>query len=55
MDYHQCPFCKELDFDLIGLKLHLMGRCEAYFNTPTSDKKLEVDAEEMKVPSVQPG
>ncbi len=27
----QCPFCEERDFDLIGLKLHLMnGHCKKY-------------------------
>ena len=29
-----CPFCKEDDFDLIGLKMHLgNGWCEKYRNT----------------------
>lgn len=29
-----CPFCKEDDFDLIGLKMHLVnGWCEKYRNT----------------------
>lgn len=28
-----CPFCKEGEFDLIGLKNHLVkGDCEAYNN-----------------------
>jgi len=27
----QCPFCKETDFDLIGLKNHLLsGHCEDF-------------------------
>lgn len=27
----QCPFCKENDFDLIGLKGHLLyGDCEVF-------------------------
>lgn len=25
-----CPFCNEDDFDLVGLKLHLMQHCENY-------------------------
>ncbi len=25
-----CPFCSEATFDLVGLKLHLMFRCDAY-------------------------
>ena len=25
-----CPFCKEKDFDLIGLKSHLQNDCEQY-------------------------
>lgn len=25
-----CPFCKETEFDLIGLKLHLMLYCDEY-------------------------
>ncbi len=29
--YVQCPFCKERDFDLAGLKYHFaMGYCEIY-------------------------
>lgn len=36
MDYEEltCPFCKENDFDAIGLKRHLLQYCEAYFSTP---------------------
>lgn len=27
----KCPFCGEDDFDLVGLKIHLMnGHCEEY-------------------------
>lgn len=30
----ECPFCKEKDFDLIGLKSHfLAGDCEVFENT----------------------
>ena len=25
-----CPFCREAVVDLVGLKLHLMFRCDAY-------------------------
>lgn len=29
--YIECPFCKEKDFDLPGLKYHfVMGYCEVY-------------------------
>lgn len=29
--YVSCPFCNEADFDLIGLRLHLLrGWCEAF-------------------------
>jgi hypothetical protein len=28
-----CPFCKEPDFDLIGLKSHLLKDCEQFDNT----------------------
>ena len=30
-----CPFCGEDDFDLIGLKAHLMAGCEEFDNTLT--------------------
>ncbi len=26
----QCPFCKEIDYDMKGLKLHLEYFCEVY-------------------------
>lgn len=33
-EYFQCPFCKELDFDLRGLKTHYeRGRCDEYNTT----------------------
>jgi hypothetical protein len=33
-EYTQCPFCKEKDFDLIGLKHHFeKGHCEVYNET----------------------
>lgn len=28
-----CPFCREADFDLIGLKGHLLRWCEAFEST----------------------
>ena len=28
-----CPFCEETDFDLIGLKLHLIRWCQVYAET----------------------
>jgi hypothetical protein len=31
-----CPFCNEEDFDLIGLRHHLMvGDCKSFEDTPT--------------------
>jgi hypothetical protein len=31
----ECPFCKDSDFDDIGLKLHLLrGHCEAFEAVP---------------------
>jgi len=37
-EYLNCPFCKEGDFDLIGLKYHLeMGWCKEYEETDTSE------------------
>jgi hypothetical protein len=30
----ECPFCGEIDFDLIGLKAHLLnGDCEEFAHT----------------------
>jgi len=34
-----CPFCWEGEFDLIGLKIHLLNYCESFAETPLSDKK----------------
>lgn len=31
--YYECPFCKENDFDLNGLKTHLIRWCEAFKET----------------------
>lgn len=30
MEYIKCPFCNENDFDLLGLKIHLVNYCEEY-------------------------
>jgi len=36
IDYVECPFCKEKDFDLIGLKHHLdTGQCSVFEKTDT--------------------
>ena len=30
-----CPFCKDTDFDLVGLKWHLeSGMCDEFYSTP---------------------
>lgn len=44
-----CPFCKETDFDLVGLKIHFeMGYCEKFTDCPmdySSQRSMEqVDA-----------
>lgn len=32
----ECPFCHEKDFDLVGLRLHLVqGHCDIYEEMPT--------------------
>jgi hypothetical protein len=37
-----CPFCKEGDFDLVGLKSHISnGDCEAYNKLPAIDRILQ--------------
>jgi len=33
-EYTVCPFCKETDFDLVGLKVHLTFYCEEFINYP---------------------
>lgn len=37
----KCPFCKETGFDLVGLKDHLFGRCEAYEKTESVAEERE--------------
>jgi hypothetical protein len=38
----ECPFCGELDFDLIGLKSHLEhGDCEPYNDLPVVGIRLD--------------
>lgn len=31
----ECPFCGEKDFDLVGLKSHLLNSCEVFDQTET--------------------
>lgn len=31
----ECPFCGERDFDLVGLKGHLLNTCEEFDKTET--------------------
>ena len=33
----KCPFCGGADFDLIGLKIHLICWCDVYDKTPLVD------------------
>ena len=33
MEYIKCPFCGEDDFDLEGLKTHLLNHCEVFDKT----------------------
>lgn len=33
IEYVECPFCKERDFDLPGLKLHLYKYCDVFKET----------------------
>jgi len=48
--YVTCPFCGEDDFDLIGLKYHLIsGYCEIYESTEVSGRPRISDLIEMKV------
>jgi len=48
--YVSCPFCGEDDFDLIGLKYHLIsGYCETYESTEVSGRPRISDLIEMKV------
>lgn len=40
--YIQCPFCKEEDFDLIGLKAHIeRGCCDVFNSTLTIEEEEE--------------
>lgn len=34
-----CPFCKEEDFDLVGLKHHLTHSCQIYEETLTLNEE----------------
>ena len=45
--YVQCPWCGEDDFDLVGLKLHILqGWCDAYDATTIED---QTEAEKEKL------
>jgi len=35
----ECPFCPCYDFDLIGLKNHLLNHCEGFENTMTIEQE----------------
>lgn len=37
METIKCPFCGEDDFDLIGLKSHLINHCETFRDTEDAD------------------
>ncbi len=45
-----CPFCKEKDFDLIGLKNHLFYYCKDFEKTNSVTRKTvnTPDSEELK-------
>ena len=34
-----CPFCDATDFDLVGLKHHLLHHCEPFAYTPGVDEE----------------
>lgn len=39
IDTRVCPFCREEDFDLVGLKAHLTrGRCDALDEVPSPEE-----------------
>ena len=31
----ECPFCGDIDFDLVGLKGHILNSCEVFEQTET--------------------
>jgi hypothetical protein len=40
-----CPFCREIDFDAIGLKNHFVqGHCAVYNETPAPPHPVSIDA-----------
>lgn len=42
MDLIECPFCKEPDFDLIGLRSHFeSGYCDVYESTKSCQEERE--------------
>ncbi len=40
MKYIKCPFCVEDDFDLEGLKLHLLKWCDHFRNISIEDTEI---------------
>ncbi len=44
----KCPFCGEDDFDLIGLKYHLINYCDEYKNTPPIELPIDSKLKEEK-------
>lgn len=34
LDNISCPFCEDTDFDLIGLKSHLLNYCDTFDDVP---------------------
>lgn len=40
VEYMVCPFCKDTDFDMVGLKIHLLsGYCEIFDLVETPQRK----------------
>ena len=37
---YRCPWCGDGDFDLIGLKSHLLNDCEKFLNTPHGRERM---------------
>lgn len=38
--YVECPFCEECDFDLVGLKVHLLrGGCKEFDDTESPEQE----------------
>lgn len=47
----ECPFCGQKDFDLVGLKGHLLnGACEEYNHTETPlEERMRKDRENARI------